>query len=184
MKLSFGIREMIKAQSGCDLKLSSDCEKIVLDIYSKTGQHLGQNTLKRLLGFLNDEREPRVSTLDILARYLDFPDWETLNRIDDKSNSSFNSIEGELRVHELDIDSLIELAYFPNRVIKLLYKGDQKFLVTDSVNSKLIKGDFIEIHHIIQHFPLLAINVMRNGENLGSLTAGKVSGITSIKILK
>ena len=174
---------MIKAKSGCDLKLSSDCEKIVLDINSKTGQHLGLNTLKRLLGFINDEREPRASTLDILARYLDFPDWETLNRVDDKSNSSFNSIDGELRVNELAIESLIEISYFPDRVIKLLYKGDHNFVVIDSVNSKLQKGDFVEIHHIIQHFPLLAVNVTRDKKNLNSLTAGKVSGITSIKVL-
>ncbi len=184
MKLSFSIREMIKTQSGCELRVSSDCEKVALDIIQKTGQHLGVNTLKRLLGFLSDERTPRASTLDILARYLEYPDWETLNRIDDSSNSSFNAIEGELRVEELLIGTHIELSYFPDRIVFLKYIGQHTFVVTNSKNSKLIEGDIVEIHHIIQHFPLLAVNVTRNGNKLGALTAGKVSGITSIKILQ
>lgn len=175
---------MIKEQSSCNLKQSSDCEKIVLDIYTKTGQHLGVNTLKRILGFIQDERNPRSTTLDIIAHYLNFPDWETLSRVDDRSNSSFDSFDGELRIREMAIGTHIEISYFPDRIVKLLYEGNFHFVVTESENSKLIKEDKVEIHHIIKHFPLLVVNVIRDRKSLGSLTAGKVSGITSIKILK
>lgn len=184
MKLSFGIREMIKEKSGCELRLSSDCEKIALDITIKTSEHLGVNTLKRLLGFINDERTPRASTLDILARYLDFPDWETLSRVDDRSNSSFDTIDGELRVSDLNTGTIVEIEYFPDRVVTMNYIGNRIFKVTDSINSKIKKDDFVEIHHIVQGFPLLVVNVVRNDVSCGSFSAGKVSGVTSIKIQK
>ncbi|MBO6188751.1 MAG: hypothetical protein J6O23_09675, partial [Prevotella sp.] len=64
MKLPFHIIQLLKRKSGSDLRLPSDCELLSLDIESKTGVRIGATTLKRLLGFAQDERQPHTSTLD------------------------------------------------------------------------------------------------------------------------
>ena len=92
MKFSPYVIDLLKQKSKKDFQLSGDCEYLALDIESVTGEHIGVNTLKRLLGFIDDEREPRPSTLDIIARYLDFENWDLLKCFDDKSNSSFSAI--------------------------------------------------------------------------------------------
>ena len=70
MKLSPYITELLREKSGNEIRLSRDCELLALDVESVTGEHIGVNTMKRLLGFIADERTPRTSTLDVVAHYL------------------------------------------------------------------------------------------------------------------
>ena len=180
MQLSFHIRQLLKDKSGKSLLYSSDCEYLALDIESVTGEHIGVNTLKRLLGMIADEREPRISTLDILARYLGYESWAVLSALDDKSNSSFSPTDGELRVADIIIGTRVKIAYLPDRQLTLLYQGHQTFLVEASTNSKLQVGDEVEIHHFVLGYPLLVSNVIRQGQSLGTFTAGQTSGLTEL----
>ena len=56
MKLPFHIVQLLKEKSGSDLRKPSDCVFLSLDIESKTGVRVGATTLKRLVGFAQDER--------------------------------------------------------------------------------------------------------------------------------
>ena len=182
MKFSPYITELLQQKVKRELRLSSDCEYLALDIESVTGEHIGVNTLKRLLGFIDDEREPRPSTLDIIARYLDFENWDLLKCFDDKSNSSFSATEDEIRTIDLFSGQRIKISYLPDRLIELEYCGEGRFVVRESQNSKLQEGDELEIAHIVKGYPLLVSHVRRGGADLGSFTAGKAQGI-SFKIL-
>ena len=119
MKFSPYVIDLLKQKSKKDFRLSGDCEYLALDIESVTGEHIGVNTLKRLLGFIDDEREPRPSTLDIIARYLDFENWDLLKCFDDKSNSSFSAAEDEIRTIDLPPGQRIKISYLPDRLIEL-----------------------------------------------------------------
>lgn len=182
MKFSPYITELLQQKVKRELRLSSDCEYLALDIESVTGEHIGVNTLKRLLGFIDDEREPRPSTLDIIARYLDFENWDLLKCFDDKSNSSFSATEDEIRTIDLSPGQRIKISYLPDRLIELEYGGDGRFVVRESQNSKLQEDDELEIAHIVKGYPLLVSQVRRGGADLGSFTAGKAQGI-SFKVL-
>lgn len=182
MKFSPYITTLLKQKSGHDLRLSADCEYLALDIESVTGEHIGVNTLKRLLGFIDDEREPRISTLDVIARYLGFKSWEELHIYDDKSNSSFDSTSDEIRVQDLTVGQQIQISYLPDRRLIIEYQGNNTFLILSSQNSKLHDGDQITITHIVSGYPLLVSKVIRNSQSLGSFTAGKAQGI-AFKIL-
>ena len=177
MKLSLYVTDLLKQKSGRDFRLSGDCEYLALDIESVTGEHIGVNTLKRLLGFIDDEREPRISTLDVIARYLGFENWDVLSVYDDRSNSSFESSNEEIRVGELSVGQGILISYLPDRQIEIRYLGSNRFRVLRSINSKLRIGDEITLTHIVQGYPLLVSEVIRVGESLGSFTAGKAQGI-------
>lgn len=183
MRLPFSIVQLLKSKSGSELRLPSDCELLSLDIESKTGVRIGATTLKRLLGFAQDERTPHMSTLDALARYLGYAHWDELMKIEDKGNSDFDAPDGELRSVDLQQDAYVEITYLPDRKVTFEYLGDNHYRVTVSENSKLQKGDEVEINNFVLHHPLLVVNVWRNGKSLGQFTAGRVSGLSSIKQL-
>ena len=164
MKFSPYVIDLLKQKSKKDFRLSGDCEYLALDIESVT------------------EREPRPSTLDIIARYLDFENWDLLKCFDDKSNSSFSAADDEIRVRDLATGQHIQISYLPDRLIELEYCGDEQFLVKKSQNSKLQIDDKLTISHIVKGYPLLVSHVWRDGADLGSFTAGKAQGI-SFKIV-
>ncbi len=178
MKLSLYIQDLLRRQSGQELRLPSDIERLTLDIESQTGQHIGVNTMKRLLGFIDDERTPRTSTLDILAHYLGYADWDVLSAIDSKSNSSFETPTDEIRTQELPIGQRIQVNYLPDRQLIIEHLGEGHFIVRHSENSKLHTDDEITLTHLVSGYPLLISHVVRDGNDLGSFTAGKTQGIT------
>ena len=177
MKFSPYIIELLKHKSGCDIRLSADCEWLVCDIESVTGEHIGVNTMKRLLGFIDDERTPRVTTLDVVARYLGYDSWDALRLVDaNYSNSAFDKRD-ECLVSQLSVGQKLCITYPPDRNLTIEYHGNNKFLVTESHNSKLLAGDELTLTHIVRGYPLLISEVVRNGEKLGSFIAGKSQGI-------
>ena len=177
MKLSPYITELLSEKSGHEIRRSRDCELLSLDIESATGEHIGVNTMKRLLGFIADEREPRISTLDVIARYLGYDDWEALRLMDaNSSNSSFDDRDEYLACY-LEIGQRVLISYPPNRTLTIENQGDNHFIVLESENSKLLKGDQLTLTHLVRGYPLLVADVMREGSSLGAFTAGKSQGI-------
>ena len=184
MKLPFHIIEQLKRKSENDLRLPSDCELLSLDIQSKTGVRIGATTLKRLLGFAHDERQPHTSTLDAIAHYLGYAHWDELARIEDKGNSDFNSSDDEVRSADLQVGDEVEITYLPDRKVLFFYQGNNRYRVKLSENSKLQVNDEVEILNFVLHHPLLVVQVWRNGVSLGQFTAGRISGLSSIIVNK
>ena len=177
MTFSPFIREKLSERSGIGIRLSRDCELLVLDIESATGEHIGVNTMKRLLGFIADERTPRTATLDVIARYLGFEDWETLRLVDENSsNSSFDDRDEYLACY-LEPGQQLAIFYPPNRRLIIEHQDGNRFRVLESENSKLLPGDMLTLTHIVRGYPLLVAEVIRGGQNLGAFTAGKAQGI-------
>lgn len=183
MKLPFHIIELLKRKSGSDLRLPSDCELLSLDIESKTGVRIGATTLKRLLGFAQDERQPHTSTLDAIAHYLGYAHWDELAKIEDQGNSDFDSPDGEVRSADLQVGCEVEISYLPDRRVVLSYLGNNRYRIQQSENSKLLVGDEVEILSFVLHHPLLVMQVWRSGQSLGQFTAGRISGLSSVKVI-
>ena len=184
MKLPPVIIEMLSRRADHELRLPSDCEYLSLDIEGKTGPHIGATTLKRLLGFAAADRTPHPSTLDILARYLGYSHWQQLEAISNEGNSGFDTPERELRSANLKPDSLVKIAYLPDREVTLRFLGDNCYRVVASQNSKLLTDDEVEIQNFVLHHPLFVSCVWRGGSPMGPFTAGSVSGLQSISIIE
>ncbi len=182
MTFSLYIRQLLEKRLGMAIRRPADCETLALDMESATGEHVGVNTVKRLLGFKPDEREPRLTTLDIFARYLGFGNWEELQGLDSKSNSSFGSQPDALMASDIVVGQTVTITYLPDRRVVLRKLRDDVFAVVDSENSKLHVGDEATVSSFMLHYPLPIARVGRNGQNLGNLLLGKVSGLTSIDV--
>ena len=178
MQLSPFLRDMLSKRCAHSLEESADCVILALDIESHTGEHIGINTIKRLLGFIHDERQPRATTLNIIALYLGYDSWDVLKLVDDENgNSTFGSSATEIHVRDLKPGNRVLVTYRPGRRLVLVFKGGNSFTVIESENSKLQVTDELSIDHVVQGYPLLVSRVLRKGQNLGSFTAGKAQGV-------
>lgn len=153
-------------------------------IKDATGQTLGTTTLKRMMGFVNGPASPRPSSLDIIAQYLGYPDYDLLAKDigQDADISDFREVES-LDSADLEPGEQIQLTYQPNRLLVLTYIGDNKYVVNESRGSKLLKGDKLMIAGFYVGFTPLISDVERSGRHFGSYQAAKQGGLTSVEIL-
>lgn len=176
--LQKNIIELLEKKSGTRLDSSAACERLVLDIESKLGERLGFTTIKRLLGFTSEQAEPRQTTIDILARYLGFTSYKELeDAINERGDSDFDSKAESVFSFRLPADAEINLSYAPNRRLKLKHINDDEFCVMESINGRLKTGDIIFVDSFTSDLPMIAKDVIRNGERLGRYVAGGKFGI-------
>ena len=175
--------QQIVEKFGKPIRYPLDCVALSVMIENETGERISTNTLKRLLGFIDETREPRLYTLDTIAKYLGFDNWDVyLMSINKSGNSEFGKIE-EINVADLQVNDKIEFHYSPDRMVTVQYLGTTLFEVIKAINSKLIVGDQFEAKQFFINYPLYINDVIRDGNHLGSFTAGKVSGLTMLKKL-
>ncbi|HPF01150.1 MAG TPA: hypothetical protein PKY63_10820 [Bacteroidales bacterium] len=180
--LSAIIKKEVEDTFGKEIRYPADCEALSAHISDKTGQSISITTLKRMFGFVNGTHEPRLYTLDVLAQYLGYPNWDVYyEKFIHIENSEFFTAE-QIEIDALKPDAVIEIIYDPDRIIRLVYQGNFRFNVEHSTNSKLLRGDQLKIMSIVKHYPLIIASVIRDGKDLGRFVAGKSSGITGICI--
>lgn len=179
------ILRRVREQVGLDMTRSADFDVLSQAIRDKTRESLGVNTLKRFFGFKTEKVVPRLSTLDIIAKYLGSQDYESLVREigDDADISVFTPIDC-LEVQTLEKGSQLRIAYDPNRVFVLTYIGDYKFIVNEVVGSRnIMKGDMLTITQLAVGHRLVVAHVCRNGEDLGSYESAKYKGLKTVEII-
>lgn len=175
---------MIREKFNSPILYPQQCEALAMAIQEATGQTLGTTTLKRMLGFVNGSVWPRRSSLDIVARYLGYPDYTLLAKDigEDTDISDFRAVES-IDSADLEPGEQIRIAYHPNRELLLTYLGDNKYLVNESQGSKLMKGDMLMIAGFYVGFELLISDVERDKKHLGSYQAAKQGGLTAVEII-
>lgn len=177
------IREQIENKFGKSIRYHSDCEGLSIEIEKSTRQKISLNTLKRLFGFIDGVTEPRLYTLDTIALFLGFSNWDVyLLSLDQSGNSGFNSLN-EISIDSLQLSDVIQFNYEPDREVKVVYESTNHFKVIFANNSKLKVNDLLEITHFVLSYPLVILNVEREGKSLGRFTAGRAGGLTLLKIV-
>ena len=193
MILSQITRSKIEKVFGKEIRYPSDYESLAVSVEDVTHEHIGVNTLKRLLGDIKASNEPRLATLDIIAKYLGYTNWDVYSMEFNKGgNSEFRNEKnmGEETMFEFHSSDLkkgqkVELQYYPDRQLILDYLGNNTFKVHKSVNGKLSVDDTFKISVFYKDYPMYLPSVKsKDGHERGCFTAGKISGLTFIKIVK
>ena len=173
----------ILAKYGKDTIYSADCAPLAEEI------GIGETTVKRMLGLVGENsrertRTPHVSTMDILAGWLGYDNYKHLLREigEQDFSSEFTSMES-IVVESLDEGSRIQIKYEPARVIVMTYLGGGEFVINESKNSKLQKGDRVRITHLVAGQQLIVSEVVRGEKNLGGYRGAKDGGLTSLEII-
>ncbi len=163
---------------------SADFECLSSAVQEKTKQVISVSTLKRIWGNVTLSPIPRISTLDILASYLDFNGYrEFCDDLVKKNLIESGFFEANcLSVSDLKIGDVVRITWAPNRLVAIKYLGDFCFEVTESHNSKLAEGDRFELSNIMVGYPLYISRILRGGKYTPSFIAGQTAGISTIKV--
>lgn len=184
------IIKKIRVKYGRKRLYSGDCEGIANDINKVyPAPQISDTTIKRMLGFIGIDspdrnRTQRTSTLDILAKWLGYDCYkDLLCEIGEEDYSSeFTPIE-ETVVSELEEGTQVQLQYMPSRFIIMTYLGNCEFVINESKNSKLLKGDRLKLTNLVLGQEMIVSEVVRDGHSLGGYRAAKDGGITGLKII-
>lgn len=174
---------MLETKAGYDVRTPAGAERLCNDILAATGQRLGVNTVKRIVGILEYEGTHRPEILDIIALYLDYPSWRLLEADLGDRISEFSG-DGVIDAETLPPSAKMEIGWDPGRRIIIRHVEGRLFKVEESVNSKLQTGDSLLLSQIATGFPLYVSDVVREGKSLGNYTAATINGIKSIDILQ
>ena len=179
------ILRRIREKAGMNMTKSVDFDILAQAIKDKTKESLGVNTLKRLFGYKTDKVVPRLSTMDVIAQYLDCADYESLiKELGEEADISMFTPIDCIEVKELDKGTQVRISYDPNRVFFLTYLGDMKFIVNDVEGSKnILKGDILTITQMAVGHRLVIAHVVRDGEDLGAYESAKYRGLKSVEIV-
>ena len=178
MVFSNQIIEMLKERSGLSFDKAKDFEVLCSSIYKNTGRTIGITTMKRLIGYISDERNTNEYTLNTIAIYLGYSSWLEMSstlRID----SDWNYEDNTYYVDELPINAILKVKYLNRDVsFKVIDYENRKMLeVVEAKNSSLKAGDILQIEHLKEGEILEAKSVLR-GKDVGNYrTNGELTKI-------
>ena len=178
------LKKKIEEKFGEKVCYSRQCEAISEAIFEATGERLSLVTLKRFFGFTTAEVEPRLSTLDILSKYCGYASFEIAKSdiLNSGLISEFRNVE-RIESAELSSGSVVIVKYKPGRILRFRHLEGPLYLVEESLNSKLKKGDIVKVDSFTLGFELIASKVQRNGNDLGTYISAKQGGIQSIQVV-
>jgi hypothetical protein len=182
MVLSSYIQKLIRNKVGNHLTLSSQFCELSKDIFEVTGKNLSVNTLKRLFGMQPYVRTSST-TLNILAEYLGFDNWEQLNCISENGNSCLCVLDKVVFIKDMDNSTTIEVLYEPARKLLLKVIDSEHCLILSANGGKLKDGDILAISEIAVDHSFFVSDVERGGHKLGQYIGGIEGGVKSIKII-
>lgn len=172
------IIKLIKERSELFFDKAKDYDVLCDKIFSATNRTIGVNTIKRLMGYIIDDRKTNIYTLNTVAIYLGFTNWDELCgsiRVD----SDWNYVDQTVYIEDIHLGNNITVSYL-NRIVSFEvvdYKGKKMLRVDAAQNSSLKVGDILKVEHMKVGEPLEAKTVYR-GDVIGNYkTNGEIKRI-------
>lgn len=168
------------------LHTSTDFAEFSLFLDKRGYGTVSPSTLKRLWGYVNDYRTPRIATLNILASFLGYPTFNHFTAYLKQSpvyNSSYFFAE-HLSSSQVPLLAEVYIGWAPNRILRLRHLGDSKYVILSSENSKLQPGDIFTCGCFIKNQPLCLPYIERDGIRLAAFIAGRNGGLTYLHLCR
>ncbi len=175
------LRQAIEESTGQRPQTPKDFDQLSESIYNRVGEMLSRNTLRRIWGRLPDKREPRHSTLSILAHFIGYANLEafvTNSTVPNDDQPSILSLGRQLSVIDgLTRGDCLRLMWRPGRVCDVEYNGDLHFRVIASKNTRLSTGDTFLCSLIIEGQPLYLDQLKQGNNPPTAYICGKQGGV-------
>ncbi|MDE6536211.1 MAG: hypothetical protein K2K82_09435 [Muribaculaceae bacterium] len=171
----------VEETAGITAKTPRHFEAIGEAVAQRTGVTLSPTTLKRIWGYLNEPIIPRTSTLDILAKFCGWTDYDHFMAGDSPEIESGTVGSKVLRVDSsLARDTCVRLMWPPSRLCVIKYLGSGKWSVVSSEGTRLCPGDTFRCVMIAEGEPLYLDDLEKQGVNVGVYVCARRSGIKFI----
>lgn len=178
----------ILVEESIDHRVSTSNDFIYLAgvIQGRVKECISVTTLKRIWGYIDGYSNIRETTLNILAKFIGYPDYETfVSDYCDKEavHSSQRMYNEPLTCSDLSVGEKIEIQWNPGRMLHLKYLGNNQFEVIRSVKSKVKEKDTFYCHSFYLHQPCYLENLIQKNELPCNFVVGNKGGLTVIRRL-
>ena len=172
----------IEQHFGQQLQSPADFQLLLQQIWEKQHAVLSLSTIKRLWGYVASNGTPRLSTLNTMAQFLGFADWNAyLVALEQRGGIESALCTGEgIQTADLQAEDRIVVAWQPNRQCTFRYLGENQFVVEDSTNAKLQQGTTFSAARFMIDQPMYLDNILLADGTQTSYVAGKRHGLTSV----
>ena len=174
------LKREVERTVGRQLTEARDFEKLSHLLLLHTRERLSPTTLKRLWGYLkNEEVQTRPHTLDVLARFVGYRDYESFC----EKAESLDEVQSGIKTEEkITTESMrrgqrLIITWRPDRRIVVKHIGNSQFEIVEAENTKLSVGDTFRCHMMIQHEPLYLDEVVHQGLPAMVYVAGQKDGV-------
>ena len=176
------LRRDIEQHMEQQLQSPADFQLLIHRIWEKQHAVLSLSTIKRLWGYVESNGAPRLSTLNTLARFLNFTDWHAyLVSLEQRGGIESAMFTGEgIQTSELKKGDLIAVTWQPNRQCTFRYLDENQFVVVESKNAKLQKNTTFSAVRFMIGQPMYLDNILLADGTHTSYIAGKRHGLTSV----
>jgi hypothetical protein len=176
----------IEQHFGQQLQSPADFQLLLQQIWEKQHAVLSLSTIKRLWGYVASNGTPRLSTLNTMAQFLGFADWNAyLVALEQRGGIESALCTGEgIQTADLQAEDRIVVAWQPNRQCTFRYLGENQFVVEDSTNAKLQQGTTFSAARFMIGQPMYLDNILLADGTHISYVAGKRHGLTSVNLIK
>ena len=166
-------------------KTPTEFNDLGIDIKKKTGYSISLSSLKRLWGYVDYKSFPSPNTLNILARYNDFEDWEDFLKNYDGAPTGETSeylSNSVVDAESLNIGDVLRIEWEDEKSCELEYLSEHRFRVISSSNIKLQAEDTFIMHSVCVGLPFFAADIHRDNETIPGYVGAKNNGITKEEI--
>lgn len=180
MILSNIVIDDIKSKSGLLFDQAKDFEVLAKLILEVTQRSIGITTLKRLLGYIDDDHRTNSYTLNTIALYLGYSTWDAY-LLARSVDSIWGFQDTAVYVKSLVVNTEIYVKYM-DRVVRfkvIMFHEEKALEVIQTSNSSLLPNDILLIHKIEKGKRLEAEKVFR-GDLIGNYKTS--SELTSVEI--
>lgn len=180
------LRSRVEEKYGEPLETHNGFILLVGAIEAEVREHVSESTLERMWGYSTREAAYiSLRTLNVLSRYVGASSWKGF-REDLKTSSRVESEEfsgDSIVTAALSAGKRLQLGWLPDRMITVEYRGMNRFVVIESLNSSLRPGDSFECLQIQVGRPLYLDRFRRTGaDGEARYVAGERSGLTLVKV--
>lgn len=180
------LRIAVEKRFGHKVTSRYDYSLLGTEIEKSTGEHLGDNTLRRLWGSISGYGTAHRRTLDVLSSYAGFVNWESFCSMVAKENGRESFLLEDchsIKAAELNPGDRIRIGWMPDRECVVEFQGGHTFKAICCQNSTMQAGDSFECGVMLRDFPLTVDNFMHEGEVYPRYVMGNDNGLTILERL-
>lgn len=170
----------IEKAMGRELHTPKDFDLLRMCIYERLHTMISATTLKRIWGYLNEEVQTRKGSLDILAQFIgykNFEDYSANAKVCSEAQSS-PVMSRRLNVPEdLKAGDCLRILWQPDRQCEVVYLGNLMFRVLSSCNTRLQPNNTFQCSLLIEGEPLYLDQLIQDSHPPVAYVCGKGSGI-------
>ncbi len=176
MILSQDIIKDIKEKSNLMFDKSADFNALTDEIGKETGRTIGLTTIKRLFGYIDDDRKTSQYTLNTLALYLGYSDWKEYS-ISKNLDSDWNFDTDKVLIAQQTTGTKIHVKYLDRIVTFVVTEYDnQKVLRVEKAENSSLKVNDILFVNSLQVGNIIEADKVIRGKNIGNYrTHGEIS---------